>query len=83
MALLSRLNAFFNSDEVGLPAEPSVAPAVSSEGAFGTRDELAAQDTTIALEDEPVIHVSDYPPIRKDPRPEELRFLQMKSGSLD
>ena len=38
MTLLSRLNALFNSDKVGLPTEPGVAPTISGDGAFGTGD---------------------------------------------
>ena len=63
MALLSRLNAFFNSDKVGLPAKPGIAPTVSGEGAFGTRDQFAAQNATVHLENKQVIFVSNDAPV--------------------
>jgi len=59
---LSSLDALFNSNEVRLPAEPGVAPAISGEGAFGAGDELAAQYATVHFEDEEIIFVSDDAP---------------------
>lgn len=65
MALLSRLNALFDSNKVRLPAEPGVAPAVSGEGAFGTGDEFTAEDAAVHLEDEEVVFVADDTPFER------------------
>lgn len=65
MALLSRLNALFDSEKVRLPAEQGVAPAVSGEGAFGTGDEFTAEDAAVHLEDVEVVFVANDAPIER------------------